>query len=116
MTGKHRIIDDVDVSRCEYAMQGKYNTLCAGNEDSALCDVNKNCLYKNYKHKEKEYKDLEQTLFEICKDLKQTLFEIKEIAELFCNLCQEFEPENRKCMYCNYGKILQKISEVENEH
>ena len=49
-------------------------------------------------------------------DLKQTLIEIKEIAGLFCNLCQEFEPENRKCTYCNYGKILQKISEVENEN
>ena len=49
--------------------------------------------------------------------LKQTLAEIKEIAEPFCNACQEFEPEKRgrNCMYCNYGKILQKISEVENE-
>lgn len=56
------------------------------------------------KLKDKQYK-------EFC-DMKQTLIEIKEIAKLFCNLCQEFEPENRKCMYCNYGKILQKISEV----
>ena len=48
--------------------------------------------------------------------LKQTLTEIKEIAEPFCNACQEIEPENRKCMYCNYGKILQKISEVEDEN
>ena len=48
--------------------------------------------------------------------LKQTLAEIKEIAEPFCNACQEFEPEKkgRNCMYCNYGKILQKISEVKD--
>ena len=46
--------------------------------------------------------------------LSKTLTEIKEIAEPFCNACQEFEPEKRgrNCMYCNYGKILQKISEV----
>ena len=49
---------------------------------------------------------------------KQTLVDIKEIAEPFCNACQEHEPEKRgrDCMYCNYGKILQKIKacEVEN--
>lgn len=54
--------------------------------------------------------------FNKAKKLEQTLTEIKEIAELFCNACQEFEPEkiDRNCMYCNYGKILQKISEVHN--
>ena len=52
---------------------------------------------------------------EDCNKLYKTLTEIKEIAELFCNACQEFEPEKRgrNCMYCNYGKILQKISECE---
>ena len=41
--------------------------------------------------------------------------EIKEIAEPFCNACQEHEPEKRgrDCIYCNYGKILQKIKECE---
>lgn len=49
---------------------------------------------------------------------KQTLIEIKEIAEPFCNACQEHEPEKsgRDCMYCNYGKILQKISECKGEY
>ena len=48
-------------------------------------------------------------------ECEQALTEIKEIAEPFCNACQEFEPEKKgsNCMYCNYGKILQKISEVE---
>lgn len=47
--------------------------------------------------------------------LKGCLAEIKEIAEPFCNACQEFEPEKKgsNCMYCNYGIILRKISEVE---
>lgn len=47
--------------------------------------------------------------------LKGCLAEIKEIAEPFCNACQEFEPEKKgsNCMYCNYGMILRKISEVE---
>ena len=45
---------------------------------------------------------------------EQALIRIKEIAEPFCNACQEIEPEkrNRNCVYCNYGSILQKISEV----
>lgn len=40
---------------------------------------------------------------------------LEEIAEPFCNACQEFEPEKKgsNCMYCNYGIILRKISEVE---
>lgn len=50
------------------------------------------------------------------KQKERALDEIKEIAEPFCNACQEFEPEKSKncinCTYCNYNKILQKISEV----
>ena len=56
---------------------------------------------------------LNQALKELEKT-RETLTEIKEIAEPFCDACQEFEPEKNKiCMYCNYGKILQKISECE---
>ena len=46
---------------------------------------------------------------------RKALEEIKKIDEPFCNACQEFEPEKKgsNCMYCNYGKILQKISECE---
>lgn len=49
------------------------------------------------------------------KIIELTLTEIKEIAESFCKACQEFEPEKKgsNCMYCNYGIILRKISEVE---
>ena len=65
-----------------------------------------------------EYWKLEQGndfLAEKNSRLKGCLAEIKEIAEPFCNACQEFEPEKKgsNCMYCNYGIILRKISEVE---
>ena len=62
---------------------------------------------------EKDVKDLSY----FATKLKQTLLEIKEIAKPFCNTCQEFELEKSGgCIYCNYGKILQKINEcgVEN--
>ena len=57
---------------------------------------------------EQEYNQLKAEKY------KQTLVEIEEIAKQFCNACQEFESEKRgsNCIYCNYGKILQKISEV----
>ena len=49
---------------------------------------------------------------------EHALVDIKEIVEPFCNACREHEPEKRgmDCIYCNYGKILQKIKacEVEN--
>lgn len=48
---------------------------------------------------------------------RKALAEIKEIAGLFCNACQEFEPEKKgsNCMFCNHGNILQIISEVEDD-
>lgn len=91
-----------------------------------------NKLYIQLKSDEKYHKEEENTLRKIIKNkekrnielykennkLKQTLTEIKEIAEPFCNACQEFEPEKmgRNCMYCNYGKILQKISQYKGEY
>ena len=61
MTDKQIIIDGVDVSGCENALQGKHTILCASSEDRALCDANKNCLYKKYKRKEQECEELKQT-------------------------------------------------------
>lgn len=67
------------------------------NQPTGICET---CMAKATLQNDKYRKDLE---------------EIKKIAEPFCNACQEFEPEKRgrNCMYCNYGKILQKISECE---
>lgn len=105
------------------------------------CDDFENCYYKQLQRKEQECEELKEKLNDVacCDDgntfcfLKQeiveqlnqleaenrthkkTLAEIKEITEPFCKACQEFKPEKRdgNCMHCNYGKILQKISEVE---
>lgn len=112
MTDKQIIIDGCEFqSDCiEYKDISylKIMPICAIHELSiALHDKVNKCkyykLYKQLKRKEQEYEKL-----------KQTLLEIKEIAEPFCNACQEFELEkSRGCIYCNYGKILQKISECE---
>lgn len=46
---------------------------------------------------------------------EQTLSSIKYIAEPYCNACSKFGyGKGKHCKYCNYSKILQKISEVEN--
>lgn len=102
MTDKPIIIDGVDVSGCENALQGKHTILCAGSEDRALCDANKNCLYKKYKRKEQE-----------CEELKQTLAEIKEIAEKEVNTRMLFADKES---FCDFNKILQKINECEVEN
>ena len=127
MTDKQIIIDGVDVSGCSYY---QYNMCTATKDDYGDCslccqdyDMN-DCYYKQLKRKEQECEELKHEVELMmdcasCKvdEYKQTLAEIKEIAEPFCNACQEFEPEKSKncinCTYCNYNKILQKISEVE---
>lgn len=49
--------------------------------------------------------------------LKKTLNEIKEIAEEDCKQCFEIDGFSKPddCGICPYNKILQKISEVEDE-
>ena len=118
------------------------NIICTLNsikKRSGYCKDNPNCVFKQLKRKEQECmelkkqveiftRQLEKANKEVIKEkeknatqrqknekLEQTLTEIKEIAKSFCSACQEFEPEkiDRNCMYCNYGKILQKIKEYE---
>lgn len=84
-----QIIDDIDVSECKNALQGKHTILCAGSEDRALCDANKNCLYKKYKRKEKECEKLNKQLIlfmngDYCTNgcsLKQQFNQLKEENE-----------------------------------
>lgn len=63
------------------------------------------------------YKNAHKTEQDRRRSYENALAEIKEIAEPFCETCQKFEPEKKDrnniyCRFCNYGKILQKISEV----
>ena len=78
MQDKPIIINDIDVSECENALQGKHIILCAGTEDRALCDANTNCSYKKFKRKEQEYEELRQYQNKCCtkfENEKQALLE-----------------------------------------
>lgn len=101
MENKQIIVDNVDVGECEYAVRGKHAILCAGScEDSALCDANKNCLYKKYKHKKQECDELKSDLADLSKtiDCKNgTILTFKE------QLAQ-FKAENDK-----YSLFIEKL-------
>ena len=133
------MINGVDVGGCRF-YQIKANKLYpkaqyCGSMRNIFCEDNPNCYFKQLARKTQECEELKKQLMQksevdiffntpiegwssdpcgICK-YKNCLTEIKEIAEPFCNACQEFEPKKNdsNCMYCNYGKILQKISECE---
>lgn len=130
---KQIIIDGVDVSECKKLMQGIVPFGCMEDRKTCGCKYNPNCHYKQLKRKEQECEELKKTIMYKCPQcgdeylspigaslyeenykLKQTITDIKEIAEPFCNACQEHEPEkrDRDCMYCNYGKILQKNQRI----
>lgn len=102
MAGKQKIIDGIDVSECKYVMQGKHNTLCAGSEDSALCDANNNCLYKKYKRKEQE-----------CKRLKWYMQEIR-MQELY-HLDIEWDEYETYCANTEYSNIINLVEEALEE-
>lgn len=105
MTDKEQIIiDGVDVSGCEDFREG----YCY--PDTGVCyKCDTNCQYAAFYLKEQLARKTQE-----CEELKA---EIKEIAEPFCDACQEFEPKKKgsNCMYCNYGIILRKISEALNK-
>ena len=89
---KQIIIDDVDISGCEYCLKmTKYRCTIQRDVYKCLCEENPNCHFKQSKRKEKE-----------CEKYKQTLTEIKD----YCNKY----PQN-SIGFKKY--ILQKISECE---
>ena len=143
MTDKEIIIDDVDVSRCENLMQGIVPFGCMEDRKTCSCMNNPNCYYKQLKRKEQEcnklyiqlkadeeyHKEEENALRKIIKNkeersielykennkLKQTLIGIKEIAEENIRIA-DLEGLNGVYRRGLAEKILQKISEVENEN
>ena len=121
-------------------------TLSGNGKNCAKCSDINGCfikeLYKQLKRKEQECEELKEDIerwksnfngkvsaieellqqldqFKV-KDIKnsKTLTEIKEIVEQQCNICVEIIPidEYKDCEKCWQDKILQKISEVENEN
>ena len=63
------------------------------------------------------YKNAHKTEQDRRRSYENALTEIKEIVEQQCNICVEIIPidEYKDCEKCWQDKILQKISEVENE-
>lgn len=75
MVGKQVIIDNVDVSGCEYCLKmTKYRCTIQQDVYKCLCEENPNCYYKQLKRKEQKNEKL-----------KQTLTKIKPILELYAN-------------------------------
>ena len=123
MTDKKIIINGVDVVGCKYF--NRFRSICHNKNLCCDCEKNQDCYFKQLKRKEQECEELKNEYWKLEQGndflaeknsrLKGCLAEIKEIAEPFCNACQEFEPEKKgsNCMYCSYGIILRKISEVE---
>lgn len=117
------IINGVNVAGCKYF--NRFRSICHNKNLCCDCEKNQDCYYKQLARKEQECEELKNEYWKLEQGndflaeknsrLKGCLAEIKEIAEPFCNACQEFEPEKKgsNCMYCNYGIILRKISEVE---
>ena len=134
MTDKEQImIDGVNITGCAWCdFEPDAEPYCRINDGEDLgCEDNPNCYFKQLARSTQRIKDLEERIInhsnEIeeycsrladknkkCEKYEQALTVIKEIAEQFCNACQEFEPEKKgsNCMYCNYGKILDIIDKV----
>ena len=144
MTDKQIIIDGVDVSGCEYHSLNKNNCSLCSLSNNLICSYKPFCYYKQLLRKEQECEELKKLLKVRIEDLcdscgassmmpmpckvyEKTLTEIKEIAEKISPLCiyEDWKctdldntvecPAKAKCPRECRNKILQKISEVENE-
>ena len=100
MTDKQIIIDDVDVSKCEFYCE-EYCTLSNDRNErlpfAEKCTGYSDCCYKQLKHKEQE-----------CEKLKQILTEIKFWA-------RELLKRTGQVVPFEIEQILQKISECKAE-
>ena len=111
MTNEQVIINNIDVSECEYLTETRHckAQMAVMGTDANKCKCFPNCYYKQLKRKEKE-----------CEELKKTLIEIKEIAktglEGFCPKCSRKECEDNNCIETAIRDILQKISKCEVEN
>ena len=105
MQDKPIIINDIDVSECENALQGKHTILCAGSEDRALCDANTNCSYKKFKRKEQEYEELRQ---HHNKSFKENAKELEELLEKYNQISKDLYVKEQECE--ELKKIINKES------
>ena len=73
MTDKQMIIDDVDVSKCNYFnnTDKSYCEECCSEFGCAICNDRPNCYYKQLKRKENELEELRQYHNKCCEEFKK---------------------------------------------
>lgn len=117
------IINDIDVSECEYRHDDKCN--CRGfafedengNEIKALtlhlnCKDNPSCYYKQLKKEHKEKHKFIDKYFMykfMAERIKKDLEESTECESQECG-CDDYE----QCLKCTINRILKEINEVQN--
>ena len=105
----HNSCESINNSNCYFKQLARKTQECERSR-KRISDLEERII--NHSNEIEEYCSRLADKNKKCEKYEQALTEIKEIAEPFCNACQEFEPEKKgsNCMYCNYGKILQKIN------
>ena len=99
MTDKQIIINEVDVSWCEWIreieLDSEYICTCNSlNKTSSYCKDNPNCYYKQLARKEQEYEELRQYHNKCCEEFEN---EKQELLEKYNQVSRDFH--NGK--YCN---------------
>lgn len=100
MTDKQVIIDDVDVSKCDYFnnTDNSYCEECCSEFGCAICNDRPNCYYKQLKRKEQECERLKEEV-SLLKESNSKLQQIEDINSLEkCYLQQidQLKAENKQ--------------------
>ena len=99
MAGKEIIIDDVDISGCEYCLKmTKYRCTIQRDVYKCLCEENPNCHYKQLKRKEQECEKLKSDLTDLSKiiDCKNgTILTFKEQLDQLKAENEKLKQENK---------------------
>ena len=110
MTDKQIIIDDVDISGCEYCLKmTKYRCTIQRDVYKCLCEENPNCHYKQLKRKEQECKNLEEEIRGCrigIKNISIENTEIFKISEKYKQALDKIEkliPKFDTSTECDYG-------------
>ena len=116
MTDKEIIIDDVDVSKCNYFnnTDKSYCEECCSEFGCAICNDRPNCYYKQLKRKEQECEEKQKTaqdaISKLCAEksaLYNELDKLKRDNDLF-RTCHDNEQEKRR----KYEQTLIEIKEI----
>lgn len=110
MTDKQIIIDDVDVSKCNYFnnTDKSYCEECCSEFGCAICNDRPNCYYKQLKRKEQECEELKETIklqnemqMEVCEEKNEEIEKLKAEKE-----------EIKKYLGISHKTILERLEEL----